>query len=84
MIEREQFRQAVIEAIKKVKELEEISISDSETFGDFGLDSLDGMDMVLQVEGKLGVDLGEFDLKEANTIDRFYAKACEILAQRSG
>ena len=84
MIERQQFRQAVIDAIKKVKELEDVSIADSETFGDFGLDSLDGMDMVLQVEASLGIDLGEFDLKEANTIDRFHAKACEILARRSG
>ncbi len=84
MIEREQFRQAVIDAIESVKELEDISISDSETFGDFGLDSLDGMDMVLRVEASLGIDLGEFDLKEANSIDRFYAKACEILGSRSG
>lgn len=82
MIELDRFRHAVVDAIRKVKETDAVTISDTETFGDFGLDSLDGMDMVLHVEATLGIDLGEFDLKEANTIERFHAKACEILAQR--
>lgn len=79
MLEKVRFRQSVKESIKRVKELDDIQIDDDETFADFGLDSLDGMDMVLNVEADLGIDLGEFDLGEANTINRFYEKACEIL-----
>jgi acyl carrier protein len=40
-----------------------------------GLDSLDGMNLVLEVESILGINLGEFDLKDAGTIDTFYEKA---------
>jgi acyl carrier protein len=82
MVSKEEFRRAVIEGVKRVRDLESIDVRDDESFADVGLDSLDGMNLVLEVESTLGIDLGEFDLKEANTIDRFYDKACQILASR--
>jgi hypothetical protein len=37
------------------------------------------MNLVLEVESILGIDLGEFDLKGAENINNFYAKAKSIV-----
>ena len=52
-----------------------MSIADDETFTHAGLDSLDSMNLVLEVEGLTGLNFGEFNLSDANTIDEFYGKA---------
>jgi acyl carrier protein len=78
MISKDEFRAAVIEGIKKVKHLDRVDISDDEDFANAGLDSLDAMDLVLQVESLTGIDFGEFNPADGNTIDKFYAKACEV------
>ena len=52
-----------------------------ETFTHAGLDSLDGMNLVLEVEGLTGLNFGEFNLADANSIDNFYRKAEELLAR---
>jgi acyl carrier protein len=78
----DQFREAVKVGIKKVlKKTEEVEISDDEDLGDYGLDSLAGISLVLEVEKYLDVDLGEFDIDEANTINLFYAKAKRVLEE---
>lgn len=82
MVSKEEFRKAVIEGVKRVRDLESIDMRDDESFSDVGLDSLDGMNLVLEVETILGINLGEFDLKEANTINSFYEKARQILDSR--
>ena len=82
MVSKEEFRKAVIEGVKRVRDLESIDMRDDESFSDVGLDSLDGMNLVLEVETILGINLGEFDLKEANTINSFYEKARQILESR--
>lgn len=79
MVSKEEFRKAVIEGVKRVRDLESIDMRDDESFSDVGLDSLDGMNLVLEVETILGINLGEFDLKEANTINSFYEKVRQIL-----
>lgn len=75
MISKDEFRNAVIEGIKRVKDLSKVELGDDEPFSNIGLDSLDGMDLVLQVESITGIDFGEFDLAAANTVDKFYEQA---------
>ena len=36
---------------------------------------------LLEVEGLTGLNFGEFNLSDANTIDEFYGKAEELLAR---
>ena len=78
MISKNEFRDAVIESIKKIKGVESVDLGNDEEFSVAGLDSLDGMDLVLEVESRTGINFGEFDLATANTIDKFYAKAQEL------
>jgi acyl carrier protein len=78
MISKEAFREAVIEAIKRVKDVEQVDIANDDDFSLVGLDSLDAMDLVLQVEAITGLNFGEFNAAEARSIDAFYAKAVEL------
>lgn len=75
MTSKDEFRAAVVEGIKRVKSLDTVTIEDDETFTDAGLDSLDSMNLVLEVEAITGLNFGEFDLSDANTINEFYGKA---------
>ena len=78
----DEFREAVKVGIKKVlKKKEEVIIGDNQDFGDYGLDSLAGISLVLEVEKTLDIDLGEFDIDEATTIKLFYAKAIQVLEE---
>lgn len=81
MVGKDEFRAAVIEGIKRVKSMDAVTIADDEQFTDAGLDSLDSMNLVLEVEAITGLNFGEFDLKDANTINEFYAKAEELQAR---
>ena len=78
MISKSDFRNAVIQAIKRVKDIDQVDIADDEEFSHVGLDSLDAMDLVLQVEAITGLNFGEFNAAEATNIDAFYAKAQEL------
>jgi acyl carrier protein len=78
MISKEEFRNAVIEAIKRVKDIDHVEIGNDEDFSLIGLDSLDSMDLVLQVEALTGLNFGEFDASEARNVDAFYTKAQQL------
>lgn len=82
MITKDAFRDAVIEAIKRVKDIDHVDIANDEDFSLVGLDSLDAMDLVLQVEAITGLNFGEFNAAEAPNIDAFYAKAVELFGDR--
>ena len=82
MTSKDEFRAAVIEGIKRVKIMDSVAIADDEQFSDAGLDSLDSMNLVLEVEAITGLNFGEFDLSDANTIDDFYRKAQELMAKQ--
>lgn len=82
MFSKDEFRNAVIEGLKRVRDVSDIKIRDDESFSDVGLDSLDGMNLVLEVETLLGINLGEFDLAGANDINRFYEKAKEVVSKQ--
>jgi acyl carrier protein len=75
MITKNEFRDAVIEGIKRVKGVEHVDLANDENFSSAGLDSLDAMDLVLQVEAITGLNFGELNAAEANTVDAFYRKA---------
>lgn len=83
MFSKDQFRDAVIEGLKRVRDVSEVKLRDDEGFSNLGLDSLDGMNLVLEVETILGINLGEFDLKGADTINAFYIKATEAVSKQS-
>ena len=55
----EEIRKAVIEGISTVTERNHITLDDGQSFEDFGLDSLDRMALMLEVEKHLGLDFGE-------------------------
>lgn len=83
MFSKEQFRHAVIEGIRRVRDEKGLTIGDDESFADAGLDSLDGMNLVLEVESLLGINLGEFDLRDAGNINKFYEKAKAVAGKQS-
>ena len=78
----DEFREAVKVGIKKVlKKKDEVVIGDDDDLEDYGLDSLAGISLVLEVESYLNIDLGEFDIDEANTISLFYGKVLRVLEE---
>jgi len=82
MFSKDDFRNAVVEGLKRVRDVSELKIRDDENFADVGLDSLDGMNLVLEVESILGINLGEFDLKGAGNINDFYTKAKDVVSKQ--
>jgi acyl carrier protein len=77
-MDKAQFRDAVIEGIRRVKGVDDVAIADGDDFSVAGLDSLDAMNLVLEVEAITGLDFGEFDLRNANSIDAFHAVAEQL------
>jgi acyl carrier protein len=58
----DEFREAVKAGIKIVlKKKDDVVLGDDEDFEDYGLDSLAGISLVLEVEKYLNIDLGEYD-----------------------
>jgi len=82
MFSKEQFRDAVVTGLRRVRDEKGLTIRDDEGFADVGLDSLDGMNLVLEVESILGINLGEFDLKDAGNINKFYEKAKAVVGKQ--
>jgi acyl carrier protein len=78
----EEFRDKVKSSIKKImKKKDEVVIGDDEDFSDYGLDSLSSFSLVLEIESAFGIDLGELDLEDSNTIRLFYNKTLEIIEE---
>ena len=71
----QEFSLACKVAIAKSKSvnIEKITIADDETFAMYGFDSLDVMNFLLELEIELGITLGEFDIKEYNSINKLFA-----------
>jgi acyl carrier protein len=67
----EEIRQAVIKGVQKVTERNSITLDDEQTFEKFGLDSLDRMALMLEVESHLGLDFGENNPEELRTIQDY-------------
>jgi acyl carrier protein len=69
MYSKDEIRRAVHEGIKEVMNKDEVSIADDETFHDYGVDSLDRMNLILEIEKRLNIELGDIDIEEVNTIN---------------
>lgn len=72
MYSKEDVKNAVYDGLRVVLKKEIITIGDDEKFGNYGVDSLDQMGMLLEVEKRLKVDLGEVDLSKVTTINLLY------------
>lgn len=69
MVQKEAVRKAVHDGLKKILKTGEVTLGDSETFSNYGVDSLDQMNLLLEVEQALGMQLGDVDLETQNSID---------------
>lgn len=73
MVSRDEFRSLVHQGLMSVLEQSDVNIADDETFADYGVDSLQGMSLILELEELLGFELGEeLNLREVNTINTLY------------
>ncbi|MBL3601024.1 MAG: acyl carrier protein [gamma proteobacterium endosymbiont of Lamellibrachia anaximandri] len=74
MIPLEEFHAVVVDALKVVQKNDEISLSVDESFSDFGLDSLDSMSLLLELEKRLSIEFDEeFDLFERDSVAKLHA-----------
>jgi acyl carrier protein len=74
------FAQAVTDGIRKQRKAPNIVVGADQSFGTLGLDSLDLMNLVLEVESAMGVNFGEIDIDEDDTTETFLVKANARLA----
>jgi acyl carrier protein len=81
MIPLEEFHDVVVDALRVVRKRADISLAVDESFTDFGLDSLDSMTLLLELEKRLSIEFDEeFDLAEHDSTARLHA----FLVDRSG
>lgn len=81
MLSKEDVRSQFHHALQKITRAQEITIDDNEKFDDYGLDSLDRMNLLLEMEELCGCNLGDLDLTITNTFNLLYE---EIAKQASG
>ena len=81
MLTFEEFREAVVKSLKKIMKTNQIILGDDEQFGDLGLDSLASFSLIVEVEHAFGIDLGELDLEDANTLRLFYDKVVNAVEE---
>ena len=67
----EEIRKSVLEGIQKVTEKNSITLDNQQTFESFGLDSLDRMALMLEVESRLGLDFGEKNPDDIHTVQEY-------------
>lgn len=67
----EEIRKAVNEGIQKVKEKNSLILDDEKSFEKIGLDSLDRMALMLEVENCLGLDFGEKNPEDLRNIQEY-------------
>lgn len=67
----EEIRKAVIEGIRTVTEKTNTSLDDGQSFENFGLDSLDRMALMLEVEKHLSLDFGESNPDDIHNIQDY-------------
>jgi acyl carrier protein len=73
MISKEAFLEALESTLEKIlTNKPNQSIADNEAFSDYGMDSLDQMNMLLEIEDVVKMELGDVDLKENNTPSKLF------------
>ena len=75
MLSFDEFRTTCHTAIRKAKpNLRDLSsVDDATEFNVIGLDSLDMMNFLLELEGLLEVEIGAMDMKEYNSVEKIYS-----------
>ncbi|RLJ22671.1 hypothetical protein DJ030_00885 [bacterium endosymbiont of Escarpia laminata] len=74
MIPLDEFHAVVVDALKVVQKSDDISLAVDESFADFGLDSLDSMSLLLELEKRLSIEFDEeFDLFDHDSVTRLHA-----------
>lgn len=74
MIPLDEFHTVVVDALKVVQKSDDISLAVDESFADFGLDSLDSMSLLLELEKRLSIEFDEeFDLFDHDSVTRLHA-----------
>lgn len=74
MIPLDEFHAVVADALKVVKKSDAVSMAVDDSFADLGLDSLDSMSLLLELEKRLSIEFDEdFDLFEHDSVARLYA-----------
>jgi acyl carrier protein len=79
-VSREEVRQAVYDGLKVVLNTENITIGDDETFTNYGIDSLDQMNLILELEKRLKISLEDIEMEKTNTIAAIH----DFVAMKSG
>ncbi|WP_398470569.1 phosphopantetheine-binding protein [Tardiphaga sp.] len=74
------FAKAVADGVRRQRKAPSMTVDVGQSFGALGLDSLDVMNMVLEVESTLGINFGEIDIGEDDTTETFLAKASAKVA----
>lgn len=73
MIPLEEFHAVVVDALMVVQKSDEISLTVDESFTDFGIDSLDSMSLLLELEKRLSIEFDEeFDLFEHDSVSKLH------------
>lgn len=74
MIPLEAFLDVVVKAVKIVQKSDNVNLGVDESFSDFGLDSLDSMSLLLELEKSLSIQFDEeFDLSKYDSVAKLHA-----------
>lgn len=80
MVSKDDFRTAFHTAVAGVLSTPQPPIRDNETFAEYGLDSLDIMNILLSTEEDLGINIGEMEVKEQDCFDTLYEQYAKTVA----
>jgi acyl carrier protein len=79
MVTQEEFCAILGKALDRVLTVKpDKSIDVDETFSDYGLDSLDQMNMLLEIEDGIGIKIGEVDITIYNTPAKLFHYVFDI------
>lgn len=82
MLTAEQFSVVAQESLRKALPTRTLSqpLAFTETFKNYGLDSLDTMNFLLELEISLNAPLGELDIRTYNSLEKLYTVYAEASA----
>lgn len=73
MLPLDEFHAVVIECLKVVKKSEDIALTVDDSFSDFGIDSLDSMSLMLEIEKRLSIEFDEeFELSDYDSVRKLH------------
>ncbi|XPV76175.1 MAG: acyl carrier protein [Desulfovibrio sp.] len=79
-VDKDTYRVSFQKGLKSVLDKELPPIKDDETFKDYGLDSLDRMNLLLALEDELGINIGDINATSDDTLNSIYEQ-CVALAE---